>query len=65
MGKIVRSRTKRMFGGVIGGISDAVGMNVWLLRVGFIILMAATAFVPMAAIYLLLMFIFPNEQVSK
>lgn len=62
MKKIMRSRTKRMLAGVIGGISDATGINVGLLRIGYLLLMFATAFIPLAAVYVLLMFILPNEQ---
>lgn len=61
MRNVTRSRTNRMFGGVIGGIAEAAGINVWLLRIGFIILMSATAFFPLAALYVFLMFILPTE----
>lgn len=62
MKKWMRSRTNRMFAGVIGGISEKVGMNANLLRMAFVILMFATAFFPLTILYILLVFILPNDQ---
>jgi phage shock protein C len=62
MKKLVRSRTNRMFAGVIGGIAEATQMDARLLRIIAVVLIFATAFFPLAAIYVLLIFILPNEQ---
>lgn len=62
MKKWKRSSTNRMFAGVLGGLSEAIGINAFLVRIGFVILIFATAILPMAILYGLLMWILPNEQ---
>jgi len=62
MKNLTRSRTNRMFAGVIGGIAESLGVNAILLRVAFILLMLATAFFPFTVIYVVLIYILPNEQ---
>ena len=65
MKKLTRSRTNRMFAGVIGGIAEEIGFNALLLRIAFVLLMLATAFFPFTLIYIVLVFILPNEQDEK
>jgi phage shock protein C len=60
--KLTRSRTNRMLAGVIGGMAESFGMNAALLRVIFVILLFSTAFFPMAAIYLVLVFVLSNKE---
>lgn len=62
MKNLARSRTNRMFAGVIGGIAESIGMDAKLLRIIVILLGIVTAFLPLAAIYVVLIFILPNEQ---
>jgi phage shock protein C len=62
MKNLVRSRTNRIFAGVIGGIAEAIGMDAKLLRIIVVLLTFLTAFLPLAASYVLLIFILPNEQ---
>ncbi|WML46014.1 PspC domain-containing protein [Neobacillus sp. PS3-40] len=62
MKKWMRSRTNRMLAGVIGGLSEVIGMDAKLLRIIFIILLMVTGFFPMGLLYILLVFIMPNEQ---
>jgi phage shock protein PspC (stress-responsive transcriptional regulator) len=57
-----RSRTNRIFAGVLGGIAERTGINARLLRVSFIVLGFVTAFLPMSLLYILLMFMMPNDQ---
>jgi phage shock protein C len=51
-----------MLAGVIGGLSEVIGMDAKLLRIIFIILLMVTGFFPMGLLYILLVFIMPNEQ---
>lgn len=51
-----------MLAGVIGGMAESFGMNAALLRIIFVILLFSTAFFPMAAIYLVLVFVLSNRE---
>lgn len=62
MARLARSQSNRMLAGVIGGIAKEIGIDAKWLRIAFIILLFATAFLPMAAIYIGLTFLLPNEQ---
>ena len=57
-----RSRTNRVFAGVLGGIAERFGIKASLLRILFILFVFVTAFLPMSLLYILLMFIMPNDQ---
>lgn len=57
-----RSRTNRVFAGVMGGIAERLGVKATGLRLLFIILVFVTAFLPMSLLYILLMFMMPNDQ---
>ncbi|RSD25144.1 PspC domain-containing protein [Mesobacillus subterraneus] len=59
--KLTRSRTNRMLAGVLGGMAESFGMNALWLRLLFVILVFATAFFPMAILYLVLVFVLPNK----
>jgi phage shock protein C len=60
--KLTRSRKNRMLAGVIGGMAESFGISAALLRILFVILTFSTAFLPMAAIYLILVFVLPNRE---
>ena len=51
-----------MFAGVLGGIAEQIGIDAKWLRVIFVILVLVTALLPMSLLYILLMFIMPNDQ---
>jgi phage shock protein C len=51
-----------MLAGVLGGLSEEFGVDAKILRIVFAILLMFTGFFPMGVIYLLLVFIMPNEQ---
>lgn len=57
-----RSRTNRIFAGVIGGIAEGMGIDARWLRIIFMLLVFATALLPMSLLYILMMFIMPNDQ---
>lgn len=58
--KLRKSRRKRVFAGVAGGISEYTGVSVGLIRFAMIAAMTA-GFFPMAFAYLLLSIILPNS----
>jgi phage shock protein C len=60
--KLTRSRKNRMLAGVLGGMAESFGMSAALLRILFVILTFSTAFLPMAMVYLVLVFILPNRE---
>jgi phage shock protein PspC (stress-responsive transcriptional regulator) len=51
-----------VFAGVLGGIAERLGVKARWLRFLFIILVFVTAFLPMSLLYILLMFMMPNDQ---
>ncbi|CRK81448.1 PspC domain-containing protein [Neobacillus massiliamazoniensis] len=62
MAKLVRSRTNRKLAGILGGLSEVVGIDAKMLRILFLVLMFLTAFMPFMLLYVLMIFILPNEQ---
>ncbi|MED1203759.1 PspC domain-containing protein [Heyndrickxia acidicola] len=63
MKQLTRSRTNRKLAGVFGGLSDYFNVDANLLRIVFILVLAFTAFVPGFLVYVLSIFIIPNEEV--
>ncbi|KAB7665787.1 PspC domain-containing protein [Bacillus sp. B1-b2] len=61
MKQLIRSKHNRKLAGVIGGIAQRVNINANLLRLIFIIGLFATGFFPLVFIYLLLIYVMPNE----
>lgn len=59
---LTRSRKNRMLAGVLGGMAESFGINATLIRILFVILLFSTAFFPMTAIYLILVFVMPNRE---
>ena len=60
---MLRSFTDRVFGGVCAGLAGALRMNVWLMRLLFVLLtlISSGAFV---IVYLLLWWLVPQESLS-
>ncbi|HWJ77716.1 MAG TPA: PspC domain-containing protein [Niallia sp.] len=59
--KLTRSKHNRKLAGVIGGLSNRFNINANVLRMVFIIGIFATGFFPLVFIYLILIFVMPNE----
>jgi phage shock protein C len=62
MKKLVRSRTNRKLAGIIGGLSDYLNMDDSLLRIIFVALFIFTGFFPVGLIYLIGIYLIPNEK---
>ncbi|RLQ96704.1 PspC domain-containing protein [Falsibacillus albus] len=62
MKKLARSRSNRKIAGVLGGISNSIGIDANILRVLFIILLFPTGVFPLLITYGLLLFVLPNEE---
>jgi len=61
MKEIKRSKSNRKLAGVLGGLAERFNINANLLRLIFIIGIISTGFFPLALIYLLLIYVLPNE----
>jgi phage shock protein PspC (stress-responsive transcriptional regulator) len=61
MKKLYRSRTKRKFAGVLGGLADYTGWDATLLRILFVI-GVVLGYGALALVYLIWIFVVPNEE---
>lgn len=61
MQKLARSRSDRKLAGVLGGIAHSLGVSPTIIRVAYILLIIPTGFFPLLFVYLLLIFVLPNE----
>ena len=61
MKRLRRSRNQRMLGGVLGGIAEYFDIDVTLVRLGYVILSILSAAFPGAILYLIAIFVIPNE----
>ncbi len=57
-----RSLHKRVIAGVCGGLSDWLGQDVRLVRLGFVLLAVVTSVVPAALLYGLLALFLPEDR---
>jgi phage shock protein PspC (stress-responsive transcriptional regulator) len=62
--RLARSSTKKIIGGVCGGLSDFTGIDVSLIRVLWVVL-ALLFFGSLFIIYFVLWFILPTDNSSK
>lgn len=61
MKKLMRSRSQRMFAGVLGGIGEYMKIDPTLVRLLFIGLTVFTVFFPGLLFYIIAMFVIPSE----
>ncbi|MBU7594637.1 PspC domain-containing protein [Metabacillus halosaccharovorans] len=61
MKKLTRSRQNKKLTGVLGGLSEYLGMDASLVRILFVIVLLFTGFFPMGIIYLISIFLIPEE----
>lgn len=62
MKKLYKSKTNRVFGGIIGGMGNYFSIDPVLLRLLAVLIFIVTGFLPIALIYLLALFIVPEEH---
>lgn len=58
--RLTRSRHERIIAGVCAGLADYLGLDVTLVRVGFVILSFITGAFPGILAYLVLWFLMPE-----
>jgi phage shock protein C len=56
-----RSGTNRMFGGVVGGIAEYIGIDPTLARLIYVIISVVSAAFPGILVYLILWLVIPEE----
>lgn len=61
MKKLTRSRQNRKLTGVLGGLAEYLGMDPSLLRILFVVVLLFTGIFPMGIIYLISIFLIPEE----
>lgn len=64
MKKLYRSRTNKVFAGVIGGLGEYFDIDPVLLRILSLLIVLATGFFPGAIAYTLAIFIVPKKPAS-
>jgi phage shock protein C len=62
MKKLYRSRSDRKLSGVLGGLANYMGIDASVLRVLFAILLIVTGFFPLILIYIVWIFLVPEES---
>lgn len=65
MKKLMRSRHDRKVSGVLGGLSNYLGMDASLVRILFVVLLIFTGFFPMGLIYILSIFLIPEGMEDR
>ena len=63
--KLYRSRSERMIAGVCGGMGKYLGIDTTVIRLLFALLAIFTGVVPGLILYLVLMFIIPDEPLES
>ena len=61
---LYRSQTKKILGGVCGGLADYLDTDVNIIRLLFVAVTLLTALLPMAIFYLIAWVIIPMEKSS-
>lgn len=59
--RLYRSRADRQLTGVLGGVSDYLGLDPSLIRIVYVIVTILTGFVPGIFLYLIMAFVVPVE----
>ena len=59
--RLYRSRTDRQLTGVLGGVSEYLGLDPSLVRIVYVIVTILTGFVPGIFLYIIMAFVVPVE----
>jgi phage shock protein C len=59
--KLYRSRTKKVFAGIFGGLEDYMGTDATLTRIIFLVIVVFSGFFPGVFLYIIGSFIIPLE----
>lgn len=59
--KLYRSTSKRMLGGVCGGIAEYFGCDATIIRLIYVLLSIFTVCFPGILVYIICLFIIPND----
>lgn len=57
--RLYRSRTDKKVAGVLGGAAEYLDMDVSIVRIAYVIGTVVTGFVPLVALYIIMIFIVP------
>jgi phage shock protein C len=63
--RLYRSRSERMIAGVCGGMGKYLGLDATVIRLLFALLTLFTGVVPGLILYIVLMFVIPDEPLSS
>lgn len=60
--KLYRSRQDRKLSGVLGGLAEYLNADPSFIRIIFVLLLIFTGVMPLALIYLVAVFVIPNDN---
>lgn len=63
-GSLVRSRSERVIGGVLGGIAGRLGIDAGIVRIAYVIIALAVGFWPAALFYAIALVAVPEEPAA-
>lgn len=65
MKRLYRSRDNRVFAGIMGGLGEYFDVDPVLLRLGYILLVAFTVFIPGIVAYLAAILVVPEKPPAR
>jgi phage shock protein C len=65
MKQLYRSRTNKIFAGILGGIGDLANIDPTILRLIYLMITVFTGFVPGLLVYIVAIFIVPKQPTHR